>query len=113
MNAAGRRVEAGNRSRGRRLTLGLLVKGAAAGVNSRLGGSFSVDATPKEAPGGREPSPPPQRLRLHAERISDAVDDDAAVEALERAHAIYIEYSIFQEGDNWEDVVGPALRVTH
>ena len=90
--------------------MGLLVKGAAASVRSRVGHSFTVGAMPKESPAGREASLPPQ---LDAKCVSGAVDDDAAVEALDRAHAIYIEYSIFREGGDWEDVVGPALGVTH
>ena len=95
----------------RRLTLGLLVKVVAEAVQSGLGDAFEREADPGEQSDDLEPGSPPRRLQLHAQRIADAVDNDATVEALERAHGIYTEHSIFQAGGNWEDVVGPALVV--
>lgn len=102
----------------RRRTLGLLVKAVAAHIRSHLPDAFSVDtaaaaAASRGALADEEAEPEAPRLRLHAERIATAVDKEAAVEALERAHALYVEYAVFQDGGDWEDVVAPALEVTH
>ncbi len=48
-----------------------------------------------------------------ADRVAEAVDDDRLVAALDRVHAVYMEYSLLSDlpSTSWTNVVAPALQV--
>ena len=88
----------------RRLALGLMLQTVSATLRSRLPRAFHFEAH-------LAPEPATQQLRLDPEGIVAEVDNEQAVEALERAHGFYMDVAIFEEGGTWRDTVPPALKV--
>lgn len=92
--------------------MGLLVQTAVAAVKDGFSGAFTVEAAPGNLQiSADQPVSAPLQLQLCAERIAEGVDGEAAVEALEKVYALYMEYCILQDGGDWADVLGPALQV--